>query len=213
MNKILTAVSLTVALSACATKGYVREQVNTQVSALKASTDADMAAERSARTAGDSALRADIASLRGALDSLRSEFNVKITAMENGIKFAFPVHFGFNETMVRDADRAALDRFAGVVKKYYGSSKVTVEGFADPAGSAAYNKRLSLKRAQAVKDYLTGQGVDSQSLQAVGYGKTRLVAPNAWGDKPGADLNRRVVFVIESGEASVASTTGTMTTP
>jgi len=209
--KILSAASLALLLSACATKGYVREQVNTQVSALKASTDADMGAERSARMAGDSSLRADIASLRGALDSLRSEFNVKITAMENGIKFAVPVHFGFNETAVRDADRAALDRFAGVVKKYYSSSKITVEGFADPAGSSTYNKKLSLKRATSVKDYLTGQGVDGQTIQAVGYGKTRLVTPGASGDKPGADLNRRVVFVIESGEASVASNTGTTT--
>jgi peptidoglycan-associated lipoprotein len=125
--------------------------------------------------------------------------------MENGIKFAFPVHFGFNETTVRDADRAALDRFAGVVKQYYASSNVTVEGFADPAGSASYNKRLSLKRAESVRNYLQGQGLDSQSLKAVGYGETRLVTPNAWGEQSGAELNRRVVFVIESGTPTVAS--------
>lgn len=205
MTKILSATALALVLSACATKGYVREQVG----ALKTATDANIAeqiaAERTARVAGDSTLQVDVAALRGALDSLRTEFNVKITAMENGIKFAFPVHFAFNETTVRDADRAALDRFAGVVKQYYASSNVTVEGFADPAGSASYNKRLSLKRAESVRDYLQGQGLGGQSIKAVGYGETRLVTPNAWGTQQGAELNRRVVFVIESGEATIAS--------
>jgi len=42
-------------------------------------------------------------------------------------------------------------------------------------------------------------------IETVGYGKTRLVTPKAWGDQPGADLNRRAVFVIETkGQTSVA---------
>jgi outer membrane protein OmpA-like peptidoglycan-associated protein len=41
----------------------------------------------------------------------------------------------------------------------------------------------------------------------VGYGKTRLVVPGAWGDEPGAEQNRRVVFVIETkGEPAMRAT-------
>ena len=43
------------------------------------------------------------------------------------------------------------------------------------------------------------------ALLCVGYGETRLVTPGASGDAPGAELNRRVVFVIESaGQKSMA---------
>ena len=65
-----------------------------------------------------------------------------------------------------------------------------------------YNLDLSRRRAEAVKDYLSTQGL-SNELKTVGYGKTRLVVPNAWGSEPGAEQNRRVVFVIETrGEAA-----------
>jgi peptidoglycan-associated lipoprotein len=113
-----------------------------------------------------------------------------------------PVHFAFDDATVRDEDHAALDRFAKVAQKYYPGSLITVEGFADPAGSKAYNVKLSTRRADAVKDYLTSQG-QSNELKTIGYGTTRLVTPTAWGSEPGAELNRRVVFVIEtSGTAA-----------
>jgi outer membrane protein OmpA-like peptidoglycan-associated protein len=42
----------------------------------------------------------------------------------------------------------------------------------------------------------------TDEIRAVGYGKTRLVVPNASKDQPGADQNRRVVFVVESAQAA-----------
>jgi peptidoglycan-associated lipoprotein len=91
------------------------------------------------------------------------------------------------------------------VQQYYPGTKVTVEGFADPAGSVRYNLALSKRRADAVRQYLVGQGMPAEALSTVGYGKTRLVVPGAWGDKPGAEQNRRVVFVIETRPAGVVS--------
>jgi hypothetical protein len=74
--------------------------------------------------------------------------------------------------------------------------------FADPAGGAKYNVDLSKRRADAVKTYLASNlGGD---IRTIGYGKTRLVVPNASGDQPGADQNRRVVFVIESAQAQAS---------
>ena len=183
-----------VSLSACATKGYVNKRVDAQAVAQTAALDS----ERTARTQADEATKAEIASLRTDLQNLRTEFGAKISEVAEGMKFAFPVHFAFNDATVRTEDAAALDRFANVVSKHYNGAKVTVEGFADPAGSNRYNVALSQRRAESVKAYVASKGLDASLINTVGYGETRQVSKGAWGDQPGAELNRRVVFVIES---------------
>ena len=177
-------------LSACATKGALKRGLEAQSAALES--------ERAARTSADEAQRAELASLRTDLQGLRTEFGAKITEVSQGLQFAFPVHFAYNDANVRTEDAAALDRFANVVQKHYTGAKVTVEGFADPAGSQRYNLALSQRRADAVKSYVSGKGLDPSLIEAVGYGKTRLVNKDASRDQAGAELNRRVVFVIET---------------
>lgn len=170
-----------------------------------ADTRAQIAQEKSDRTAADDAQNAQIAgvskdvqALKSDLDAMRTEFDAKITQVAQGMRFDMPVTFGFNDATVSDGDHAALDKFSNVAKKYYGQSKITVEGFADPAGSKAYNLGLSQRRADAVRAYLAQQGLDIATIKAVGYGKARLVNPGASKDAPGAQDNRRVVFVIET---------------
>jgi peptidoglycan-associated lipoprotein len=188
----------TLSTSACATKKYVNRQVE---------------GERLARTAADSAqgrdvaaIRADLTALRGELTTLRTEFGTRITAMENSVKFAMPVHFAFGEAAVRPEDQAALDRFASVVNKYYNGAELTVAGFADPAGPTRFNLALSRRRAESVREYIVGKGVSEQLVRTVGYGEARQVRPGAAGDAQGAELNRRVVFVIETPGAGTATT-------
>lgn len=204
----------TMTLGACATKGYVRTQMETGV-----------AAERAAREAADSSLQGtvtglgndlntvksevatlknDVESLRRDLTAMRTEFGAKITAMENGMKFAFPVTFAFDDATVRDEDRAALDRFAQIVGKYYGGAVVTVEGHADPAGSAAYNNSLSKRRADAVAAYLGQAGLAGVELRTIGRGEQRQVVAGAERDEPGAQTNRRVVFIVETSATGTA---------
>lgn len=196
-------------LSACATKGYVNKRV-----------DSVVATERTARESVDSsqardiaALRTDLTALRNDLQTLRNEFGARITAMEDQVKFTMPVHFAFDDASVRQEDQAALQRFAQVANKYYNGAAITVEGFADPAGSTRYNAQLSKRRADAVKDFLVAQGLNDGLLKTVGMGEARQVRPGAAGSEPGAELNRRVVFVIESpgvGAATTAATTASM---
>ncbi|HET7583562.1 MAG TPA: OmpA family protein [Gemmatimonadaceae bacterium] len=196
-------------LAGCATKGYVRDRVAEANAYTDSTVNVAMTQEKQERMAADSALSADVNSLRRDLDSLRSEFGAKITALEEGLKFDMPVHFAFDDATLRDEDRPVLDRFAQIVQKYYPGSVITVEGFADPAGTNTYNKRLSERRAQAVSSYLGSAGL-SNELRTVGYGETRQVVPGAWGNDAGADQNRRVVFVIEtSGSAAQGVATAT----
>jgi outer membrane protein OmpA-like peptidoglycan-associated protein len=187
-------------MTACVTKGTFRREMNDRRNEIRA--------EASARVAADSALQGEVASLRNDLQGLRTEFGARITAMEEGIRFAFPVNFAFDDATVRPEDQAALDRFAQVAQKYYNGASITVEGFADPAGSTRYNIDLSQRRAESVRQYLVSKGMSDATLRPIGYGETRQVVPGAQRDDQGAELNRRVVFVIETkGDAAASNVT------
>jgi outer membrane protein OmpA-like peptidoglycan-associated protein len=187
-----------VVMSGCATKGALNRAMTEQRTAL--------AAERAERVAADERLAADLAQLRTDLQAMKNEFGAKISAVENGLSFALPVHFSYDDASVQTADQAALDRFAEIVTRHYTGATVTVEGFADPAGTRAYNQRLSTQRAEAVRSYLMTRNISAQ-VRSVGYGEDRLVVPDAEKNDPGAELNRRVVFVIESPSARAAQVT------
>jgi len=143
-----------------------------------------------------------VSSLESAMQSLRNDFNAQIERMQGAIRFNVPVHFDFDEATIRDLDRPILDRFASVVKEYYGDALVTVEGFADPAGSEAYNQRLGKRRADAVKQYLTTTaGLSPDMVKSVSYGESadRQVIPGARGPGVTGIENRRVALVIDYG--------------
>ena len=194
-----------------ATQSQLKHSSDMQAAQLT-QTRTELANESAARAASDSALaqqlgmvRGDVQQLRTDLANMKSEFGAKITAMEDGLHFAMPVTFAYDDASVKQENQSQLDRFAKIAQHYYPGSKITIEGFADPAGTATYNRDLSLRRANAVRSYLVAQGLNTNEVATVGYGKTRLVNPGAKRDMPGAEANRRVVFVIESrGERSVA---------
>ncbi len=163
---------------------------------------------------GDDSLATRIGNLEGRvdglqsdLDAMRSDFSMKIEKMQTALRFDVPVHFGFNQDSLRTEDKAVLQRFGQVVTQYYPGALVTVEGFADPSGSAAYNLRLGKRRAEAVKSYLLSQGgLGSDRVRTVSYGEStaRLVDPGAHGPGQTGWQNRRVVLVIDHGGSTSA---------
>ncbi|KPK75399.1 MAG: hypothetical protein AMS25_18405 [Gemmatimonas sp. SM23_52] len=173
--------------------------------------DAQLAQVREEFRAGDDQLagRIDemesrVSSLESEMQSLRNDFNVSMERMEGAVKFNVPVHFDFDKADVRELDKPVLDRFAEIVKQYYGDALVTVEGFADPAGSQAYNVRLGKRRADAVKGYLTTVGgLPADQVKTVSYGESadRQVVPGARGPGVTGIENRRVALVIDFGGA------------
>jgi hypothetical protein len=82
---------------------------------------------------------------------------------------------------------------------------VTVEGFTDPSGSAAYNKELGQARADAVKEYL-GSSLGGTTVRAVSYGEAsnRQITPGAQGPGEEGLENRRVALVIDYTGATTA---------
>jgi len=141
------------------------------------------------------------------LQELEREMGVTIQRLESAIAFNIPVTFEFDSATLADEQTPVLDRFADVYTEYYGGGLVTVEGFTDQAGSAAYNVRLGKNRAEGVKSYLTEiAGLDPQWVRTVSYGESpeRLVAPGRFGPDAGSE-NRRVVLVIDQSAGAPAS--------
>jgi len=77
----------------------------------------------------------------------------------------------------------------------YPDLNVTIEGHTDNVGKDAYNKKLSQRRADAVKAYLVKKGIDANRLTAIGYGEEKPIADNA--TKAGKAENRRVEAAVD----------------
>ena len=108
------------------------------------------------------------------------------------------VLFDFNSTALRPASQESLREMASVFEKYPNTT-ISVQGHTDSIGSAAYNKRLSVRRAGSVASYLEKIGVSSSRVEAIGYGKSQPRATNATAE--GRQLNRRVEIKIRANEA------------
>jgi peptidoglycan-associated lipoprotein len=199
---VVGALGAAVGLSGCAAK-VTRNDFTAEVARLREEVQTGDA-RLGARIDSTNQLVADHTRRLDALDqelqAFRSEYNVSIERTKDMMKFNVPVHFEFARSDLREADRSVLDRFATVVKEYYPGAVVTVEGFTDPAGTAAYNRRLGQHRANAVKEYLaSAEGFKGMQVKSVSYGESRdrQVVPGAKGPGDAGLENRRVALVID----------------
>lgn len=78
--------------------------------------------------------------------------------------------FEFNKALLRDEGKAELDNFADKVKPL-SFTTIRITGHTDKLGSAQYNKALSLRRSNAVKEYLVSKGIRPDQIETVGGGK------------------------------------------
>ena len=100
------------------------------------------------------------------------------------------VFFAFDKSEIKKNSFEEIDDMVAVLKKYP-ALNITIEGHTDNVGSAAYNKKLSQQRAEAVKKYMVIKGgIDAKRLNAVGFGLEKPIATN--GTKEGRAKNRRV---------------------
>ena len=105
--------------------------------------------------------------------------------------------FDFDSYALKNATRENLRDLAASMKKY-DETEVRVLGHTDSVGSKSYNQNLSKQRANAVKDYLVSQGINSGRLAVEGYGETDPIATNE--TKEGMEQNRRVEMVIVAND-------------
>jgi OOP family OmpA-OmpF porin len=116
------------------------------------------------------------------------------------VSFAAEALFDFDKAVVKPAGKSALDDLLSKVQGMNTEVMITV-GHTDSIGSNAYNEKLSLRRAAAVKDYLISKGVDASRIYTEGKGETQPVADNSTAE--GRAKNRRVtVEVVGTRSAS-----------
>ncbi len=99
------------------------------------------------------------------------------------------VNFENDSAVLTATAKSILDGVAESLKKRP-DIKVTIAGHTDSRGSAAYNKMLSQRRAEAVRRYLASQGVKASNLIAKGFGEEQPIATND--TAAGRAKNRRV---------------------
>ncbi len=124
------------------------------------------------------------------------EPQVQISA--DKIEILDKVQFETGSDEIRSVSFSLLDEVAATLNDNPDITQVRVEGHTDTVGSASMNRRLSNNRAKSVVRYLEGQGVDSQRLEAKGYGPDQPIADNDTDE--GREQNRRVEFKILSRE-------------
>jgi len=152
--------------------------------------DLDAAAKQTAQ------LQADKAELR---TQLLAQFNAILQTRDTArglIVNMSDVLFDTGKYSLRPLAREKLAKVAGIVSGHPGL-RLAVEGYTDNVGGDDYNQQLSEQRGEAVRGYLTDQGMATGSVTARGFGKTQPVASNDTAE--GRQQNRRVEIVI-SGE-------------
>ena len=125
---------------------------------------------------------------------LSNDSNIVLAQSGAGAKTRLLVFFEFDKADLQPASMPELNHALDLMKQVP-SMRVEIAGYTDTVGTLAHNMDLSLRRANAVRDYLVQQGVAADRITAKGYGPSSPVASNETDE--GRAKNRRVEFVVE----------------
>jgi len=211
---IAVAVALALAVTACTTTNpYTGEQQTsntTKGAAIGAIAGAvvGIATGNSAKQRRNHALiAAGIGALSGAaignyMDRQEAELRRKlegsgVSVVRHGdnITLNMPgnITFAYDSADLNSKFFNVLNGVAEVLKEYQ-KTVIEVAGHTDSTGSAAYNQQLSVRRAEAVANYLEGQGIQGMRIVTRGYGEQYPVASNETAE--GRQKNRRVELTL-----------------
>lgn len=104
------------------------------------------------------------------------------------------IYFDYDRATFKTESYSDLNKLEAMLRQN-SNIKVEISGHTDSYGHWQYNRTLSQKRAEAVKDFLTKKGIDARRVKAVGYGESKPLATNDDEDE-GRELNRRVEFKV-----------------
>jgi outer membrane protein OmpA-like peptidoglycan-associated protein len=116
-----------------------------------------------------------------------------VVARQAAPSIHFRLHFESDSAALLPESRRLLPEIADAVRQR-APTYISVVGHTDTAGDKAYNVALSLRRAQAVKQLLVGQGVDAAAIDVSSHGEENLLVPT--GDQVSNAQNRRVEVVV-----------------
>jgi outer membrane protein OmpA-like peptidoglycan-associated protein len=122
----------------------------------------------------------------------------RVVIEKNFIKITEKIYFEFGKADIQERSFSLVDEIAEIVLENPQLKKIRIEGHTDDVGSDVANLRLSQARADSVVRAISDRGVNSNRLDAVGFGEMRPIDANETDD--GRAANRRVEFIIVDQE-------------
>ena len=120
-------------------------------------------------------------------------------AVASKVTFSADAFFDFDKSVLKPEGKAKLDDLASKVKGINLEVVIAV-GHTDSVGSDAYNQKLSVRRAEAVKAYLVSKGIEKNRVYTEGKGEKQPIADNK--TKEGRAKNRRVEIEVVGTRAA-----------
>ena len=212
-NSALVLVALlcgTLVVTACAGDPNRKTKIGAGVGAVLGGIAGSQLGDKSGTNA---AIGAAIGALAGGatgryMDNQQKELNQKLEAEQardvlnitrldgDALKIgvASDASFAVDSSTLSGPAQTTFNKIAATLKDY-DKTAIHVVGHTDSSGSDEYNQKLSQQRAQAVAQFLTGRGVDSQRVLTWGRGESQPIATND--TEAGRAENRRVDIVIK----------------
>jgi outer membrane protein OmpA-like peptidoglycan-associated protein/outer membrane protein assembly factor BamB len=103
------------------------------------------------------------------------------------------ITFEYNQAYLTRGSLNVLDSVVQTMKRSP-AMKLDIAGYTDSSGDAAYNQKLSERRADAVKEYMIKNGISPERLTSKGFGASKFVAPND--SDANMAKNRRTEFIF-----------------
>ncbi len=112
--------------------------------------------------------------------------------------------FDVNKAQLNPGGLRTVDNLADFLREYP-ERQVLIEGFTDSTGTEEYNRQLSEKRAESVKNALLNEGIGSDRIRVKGYGESYPIATND--TVAGRQQNRRVEVIISDDAGKITERT------
>ena len=109
------------------------------------------------------------------------------------VTMAAETNFDFDKAVLKPEGKSRLDDLVGKLKAVNLEVIIAI-GHTDSIGTKAYNQKLSVRRANAVKAYLVSKGIEANRIYTEGKGETQPIADNK--TKEGRAKNRRVEIEV-----------------
>jgi outer membrane protein OmpA-like peptidoglycan-associated protein len=176
-----------VALSGCATKGFVRQQV--AVEDQKVAADTTRLDQHDTQLASlDKTSREALERAEAAGKLAEGKFLYSMVLSDDSVKFTI------DSSQLSPEAQSRLMDFVQKLKTDNKNVYLEIQGHTDSTGTKELNTRLGEERAETVRRFFNQQGVPLNRMATISYGQDNPVAPN--NTRAGRAQNRRVVVVV-----------------